>query len=341
MSDLENLQLLFSQKIAKVDDLQVLEALRVEFLGKEGHFNHQMKQMSSLALEEKKAFGAKVNVLKTIVTDEIAKLKNQLDEKALNERLLKEVIDVTLAPREYEVGKLHPISKVIEEIREIFGQLGFEFAEGPEIETEWYNFTALNIPESHPARQMHDTFYLEKDGLLLRTHTSNVQIRMLENGKPPFKLVSVGKVYRSDFDATHSPMFHQIECVYIDKDIHMGHLKGCMESFLKAFFNLEEVPMRLRPNHFPFTEPSAEIDIKCDRSNKKEIKIGKGNDWMEILGCGMIHPNVLKNAGIDPDEYQGFAFGVGIERLAMLKYNVPDLRSFFESDIRWLKHYGF
>lgn len=330
----------FIGKLNLVASLKDLEALRIEFLGKEGLIAEQMKKIGALSPEERKSFGATINEVRNFITDEIAGLKAKLDQEALKQQLAKESIDVTLPARAYEIGKMHPISKVMEEIKEIFSLLGFGFNDGPDIEDDWHNFTALNIPETHPARQMHDTFYLREDNLLLRTHTSTVQIRTMQNSKPPFKFITYGRTYRSDYDATHTPMFNQLEGVYIDKGIHMGHLKGCLEQFLKQFFGLDNVTMRFRPSYFPFTEPSIEVDIKCDRSNKAEIKIGQGNDWLEILGCGMVHPNVLKNVGVDPKEYQGFAFGVGIERLAMLKYNIPDLRSFFEGDVRWHKHYG-
>ena len=261
----------------------------------------------------------------------------------LNARLASEKIDVTLPARPSVQGKIHPVTQVIEEITAIFADMGFAVAEGPDIETDDYNFDKLNIPESHPARRMHDTFYLQGNGdgkALLRTHTSPVQIRTMQGGKPPFRFIAPGSTYRCDSDLTHTPMFHQIEGFVIDKGINMGHLKGCLIEFLKAFFELDEVPVRFRPSFFPFTEPSAEVDIGCKRS-RDELKIGAGDDWLEVLGCGMVHPNVLKNCNLDPNEWQGFAFGMGVERLAMLKYGIPDLRTFFDSDTRWLSHYGF
>lgn len=337
---LQEIQEAFQTKLSEVKSIESLEGLRVEFLGKSGLLTSQTKRIAELPVEERKSFGASVNLVKNALEEAVETYKARLEEAALEEKIRTENIDVTLASRKLEIGKLNPISKVIDDIEEIFAHLGFTSESGPDIEDDWHNFTALNIPESHPARQMHDTFYLG-GGKLLRTHTSNIQIRKMTGQKPPFRFIAIGKVYRSDYDATHTPMFHQVEGVYVDKAVNMGHLKGCLENFLRLFFKVEQAPLRFRPSHFPFTEPSAEIDVQCDRSNKNEIKIGVGTDWLEILGAGMIHPNVLKNCGIDPEEYQGFAFGAGIERLAMLKYNIADLRKFFEADVRWMKHYGF
>jgi len=332
----------FEEKIAKINSLQDLESMRVSFLGKSGILTEQMKQIANLPVEEKKSFGASVNQLKESISQKIDSLKSNLEDAALNQKLANESIDITINPRDYKVGKLHPIAKVISDVKEIFAYMGFEVADGPDLEDDWHNFGALNFPENHPARQMQDTFYLSgTKGDVLRTHTSNVQIRHMRNNKPPHKVISFGKVYRSEDDATHTPMFHQLECLYIDKNVTMGHMKNTIETFLKLFFDVKEAPIRLRPSYFPFTEPSAEVDVKCDRSNKNDLKIGQGNDWLEILGCGMVHPNVLRNVGIDPNEYQGFAFGIGLDRITMLKYNIPDLRSMFEGDLRWLKHYGF
>jgi phenylalanyl-tRNA synthetase alpha chain len=332
----------FEEKLSKVTSLQDLESLRVAFLGKNGVLTQQMKQIANLPVEEKKAFGASVNQVKQIVEENLSSLKSELEDKELDAKVANEKIDITLTPRTFATGKEHPISKVISDVKEIFAYMGFDVADGPDLEDDWHNFTALNFPENHPARHMHDTFYVDgtRDDVL-RTHTSSVQIRHMQNNKPPYKIISVGRVYRSDDDATHTPMFHQIEGLYIDKDVNMGHMKYCLETFLKLFFDVKEAPIRMRPHFFPFTEPSAEVDVKCDRSDKKEIKIGEGNDWLEILGCGMVHPNVLKNVGVDPDVYQGFAFGMGVDRLTMLKYNISDLRSFFNNDLRWLQHYGF
>ncbi len=330
--------------INQAADLDGLEALRVEYLGKKGLIAEQMQKLRDLPPEERKDFGARVNVLKDALAEALDARKVILNAAAINARLEHEKIDVTLPVRAEQRGTLHPISQVVEEAVAILGNMGFSVAEGPDIEDDFYNFTALNTPENHPARQMQDTFYLPADeqGQLrvLRTQTSSVQIRVMTSGKPPFRIIAPGRVYRSDYDMTHTPMFHQIEGLYIDKGIHMGHLKTCLLEFLKVFFEVDDLPIRLRPSFFPFTEPSAEVDIGCKRENG-ELKIGAGDSWLEILGCGMVHPNVLRNVGVDPEEYQGFAFGMGIERLAMLKYGIPDLRTFFESDIRWLKHYGF
>ncbi|WP_039457750.1 phenylalanine--tRNA ligase subunit alpha [Candidatus Jidaibacter acanthamoebae] len=341
MKSTEEIKQYFIDKVASAPDLAQLEQIRIEFLGKKGHITEALSLISKVNPEERKAYGERINTLKNYIIEELEHIKVKLEAEFLEAKLLAEKIDITLSPRNYSVGKEHPITKVITELKSIFSKLGFDYAEGPDIENDWNNFTALNIPEHHPARQMHDTFYLKEDKLLLRTHTSPVQIRHMTKHKPPIKIISIGKVYRSDYDATHTPMFHQIEALYVDKNINMVHLKSYLEMFLKLFFEVENAPVRLRPNHFPFTEPSAEVDVKCDRSSKQEIKIGMGNDWLEILGCGMVNPKVLENVGLDPSEYQGFAFGAGVERLAMLKYNIPDLRTFFEGDIRWLKHYGF
>ncbi len=330
----------FLQALAIAQDLTALEALRLEFLGKKGYLAAEMGKISTLAPLERKDFGQQVNNLRDFITTQLADKKAIFAAAALDAQLQAEVLDITLPTREIRHGKVHPISQAIADLTAIFARLGFSTITGPEIEDEWHNFSALNIPDEHPARQMHDTFYLQQEGLLLRTHTSSVQIRHMQAHKPPYKMLSIGRVYRSDYDATHTPMFHQIEGLYIDKAVHLGHLRYCLEYFLREFFMVKEAPIRLRPSYFPFTEPSFEVDVLCDRSNKAEIKIGSGNDWLEILGCGMVHPQVLRNVGVDPDEYQGFAFGAGIERLAMLRYNIPDLRSFFEGDERWLKHYG-
>lgn len=320
-----------------------LEEQRVALLGKKGVITEALKTLGGADPETRKTLGAELNKLKGEITDAIESKKAALASAELNARLASEKIDVTLPAQPIAQGRIHPITQVTEEITAIFSDLGFSVADGPDIEDDFHNFTALGIPESHPARQMHDTFYLQGNGdgkTLLRTHTSPVQIRTMKMGKPPFRFIAPGNTYRCDSDMTHTPMFHQVEAVVIDKGIHMGHLKGCVIEFLKAFFELDNVPVRFRPSFFPFTEPSAEVDIGCKRS-KDELKIGEGNDWLEVMGCGMVHPTVLKNCGLDPNEWQGFALGAGIERLAMLKYGIPDLRTFFESDLRWLKHYGF
>ena len=320
-----------------------LEEQRVALLGKKGKLTEALKGLAATSPEERKTLGAALNQVKDAITAALEAKKVALAVTELNARLSSEKIDVTLSARPESKGKIHPVTQAIEEITAIFADMGFSVAEGPDIESDEYNFDKLNIPASHPARQMHDTFYLQGNGdgkTLLRTHTSPVQIRVMQGGKPPFRVLAPGSTYRCDSDLTHTPMFHQVEGFIIEKGIHMGHLKGCIIEFLKAFFELDEVPVRFRPSFFPFTEPSAEVDIGCARS-KDELKIGAGNDWLEVMGCGMVHPNVLKNCGLDPDEWQGFAFGMGVERLAMLKYGIPDLRTFFDSDVRWLKHYGF
>ncbi len=333
--------------IAQADNSADLENARVAVLGKNGSFTQLSKTLGALPVEQKKDFGRELNIAKTQIENELSAKKEKIAAKELNERLARETIDITLPIRDEHQGRLHPVSKIYEEVVAIFGQMGFEVAEGPDIEDQFHNFNALNMPANHPARQMQDTFYIANpdssnfdDSYVIRTHTSGIQIRTMEKQQPPIRIIAPGRTYRSDWDATHTPMFHQVEGLVIDKNITMAHLKGCLYDFVKAFFELDEIPVRYRPSYFPFTEPSAEMDIGCLKS-KTELKIGAGNDWLEILGCGMVHPNVLKAGGIDPDEYQGFAFGVGIDRLAMLKYGIPDLRTFFESDSRWLKHYGF
>jgi len=348
MRDLDNLQSEALELINNISTVEALEYQRVAYLGKSGVVTLQLKNLGSLPIEERKEFGARINAMKQSIATAIDARKVILSSAELNARLASETIDITLPSTPTPVGKIHPVTQVIEEIRAIFADLGFTVAEGPDVEDAAHNFDALNIPESHPARQMHDTFYL-KNGpsdnspnsqKLLRTHTSPVQIRTMQSGKPPFRFIAPGSTYRCDSDLTHTPMFHQVEGFVVGKDIHMGHLKGTLNAFLKAFFELDQVPTRFRPSFFPFTEPSAEVDIGCKRS-REELKIGEGDDWLEVMGCGMIHPNVLTNCGIDPNEWQGFAFGMGVERLAMLKYGIPDLRTFFESDVRWLQHYGF
>jgi len=322
-----------------------LQDLKVAYLGKSGSLtgHEYFRSIKNAAPDEKKAIGEDRTAATRILTDAITAKESDIANIELNARLANETMDVTLPPLPAAAGSIHPITQVIEELIAIFADFGFSVAEGPEVEDDFHNFTALNIPESHPARQMHDTFYLQGMGgehPVLRTHTSPVQIRTMVNEKPPIRIIAPGSTYRSDSDMTHTPMFHQIEGLVIDKNIHMGHLKGLLHDVLAAFFGLEKVPMRFRASFFPFTEPSAEVDIGCKRG-KDALVIGEGSDWLEILGCGMVHPNVLKNCGLDPNEWQGFAFGFGIERLAMLKYNIPDLRTFFAGDLRWLKHYGF
>ena len=349
MEDLESLKTKILNDILSADDLKSLEDIRVSVMGKKGSITEKMKSLGSLPLEEKIETGKKLNILKTEVESKLIERKNVLEEQALNQKLALETIDITLPVRPEVQGRIHPVSKIYEEVVAIFGQMGFEVAEGPDIEDQFHNFNALNMPQNHPARQMQDTFYLPHSAdepfdmdksHVVRTHTSGIQIRTMESKKPPIRIIAPGRTYRSDYDATHTPMFHQVEGLVIDKTTTMAHLKGCLYDFVKTFFEVDELPVRYRPSYFPFTEPSAEMDIGCLKT-KTELKVGAGNDWLEILGCGMVHPNVLRAGGIDPDEYQGFAFGVGIDRLAMLKYGIPDLRTFFESDVRWLKNYGF
>jgi len=346
MSDLETLETEILDAVAGAGDEQALESVRVAALGKKGSVSLQMKSLGGMSPEERQTMGPALNGLKTRVTDAIAARREVLKEAALEARLERETLDVTLPPRPgpAEAGRIHPISQVLDEITAIFAEMGFAIAEGPDIETDYYNFTALNFPEGHPAREMHDTFFFneKEDGerLLLRTHTSPVQIRTMETQEPPIRIVVPGRTYRCDSDQTHTPMFHQVEGLVIDKTAHIGHMKWVLEEFCKAFFEVPEVKMRFRPSFFPFTEPSLELDIGCEyRGN--EVRLGTGDDWMEILGCGMVHPNVLKYCNLDPEEYQGFAWGMGIDRIAMLKYGMPDLRAFFDADLRWLNHYGF
>lgn len=346
---IESLRQDIARTLAETSSLDGLEALRIDALGRKGRLTALMKDLGSLAPEERKNRGQAVNALKDEITAAIEARKDTLSASALDARLAAERIDVTLPARLESAGTIHPISQTMDELCVIFGEMGFSLAEGPDIEDDFHNFTALNIPPEHPARQMHDTFYFSPgpDGQrkLLRTHTSPVQIRTMMAAPPPHRIIAMGRTYRCDSDMTHTPMFHQIEGLVIDRATHMGHLKGCLIEFLSAFFEVDDVPIRLRPSYFPFTEPSCEVDIGCSRKGG-ELKIGAGDspdkqDWLEILGAGMVHPNVLTNCGIDPSEYQGFAFGMGIERLAMLKHGIADLRTFFEADLRWLKHYGF
>jgi phenylalanyl-tRNA synthetase alpha chain len=344
MDDLEALRSELTEAVTQAASSDALEALRVDALGKKGRITALMKGLGGMDAEARKTAGQALNALKTEISDAIEARKADLKAGELEAKLAGERIDVTLSPRPEADGRIHPISQTVEEVIAILGEMGLSVAEGPDIEDDWHNFTALNIPPDHPARQEHDTFYLpgEKDGerMVLRTHTSPVQIRTMQNGKPPFRIIAPGRTYRCDYDATHSPMFHQVEGLVIDEGIHMGHLKGCLIEFCRAFFGVDDLPVRFRPSYFPFTEPSAEVDIGCTREGG-QLRIGHGDDWLEILGCGMVNPKVLENCGVDPNKYQGFAFGMGIERLAMLKYGIPDLRTFYESDLRWLRHYGF
>jgi phenylalanyl-tRNA synthetase alpha chain len=344
MEDFDRLKAETRAAIDAAADPAALDAVRVAALGKKGSVTGLMKNLATLDGEARRSYGAQVNALKDELTGLIEARRAVLADAALSERLQRETVDLTLPPRPESQGRIHPISQTIDEVIAIFGEMGFRVAEGPDIEDDFHNFTALNFPEGHPAREMHDTFYLPAgaDGTrqLLRTHTSPVQVRTMQSQTPPIRIIAPGRTFRSDSDQTHTPMFHQVEGLVIDETTHMGHLKGCLVEFLQAYFEIEHVPVRFRPSFFPFTEPSAEVDIGCSRKGG-ELKIGAGDDWLEILGAGMVHPNVLRHCGIDPTRYQGFAFGMGIERIAMLKYGIPDLRTFFEADLRWLRHYGF
>jgi phenylalanyl-tRNA synthetase alpha chain len=353
MNDIAALKKELVSLVEASNDLDSLEQARVTVLGKKGRITSLMKTLGAMTPEERKTKGQALNELKDEITALIKRQEDALKRQELDERLIRETIDVDLSPREQKRGHIHPISHTMEELTGIFASMGFVVAEGPDIENDWYNFTALNFPPGHPAREMQDTFFLpdapeekgDKAKRVLRTHTSPVQIRYMSGHKPPIKIISMGRTYRSDYDMTHTPMFHQMECLYVDKDVHMGHLKGCLTDFVRAYFEIDDLPVRFRPSFFPFVEPGAEVDIGCTRAGG-ELRIAKADnpaeqDWLEILGAGMVHPNVLRNCGIDPDTYQGFAFGLGVERIAMLKYGIPDLRTFFESDVRWLEHYGF
>ncbi|WP_370675841.1 phenylalanine--tRNA ligase subunit alpha [Pleomorphomonas sp. PLEO] len=346
MTDIEQLEASILDDIHAAVDEAALEGVRVTTLGKQGSVSALLKTLGAMSPDERRTRGATINALKDRVGLAIADRKAVLKASALDARLARETVDISLPvrPGPLAEGRIHPVSQVIDEITAIFTDMGFAVAEGPDIETDHYNFTALNFPPDHPAREMHDTFFLKpkEDGsrLLLRTHTSPVQVRTMEKQKPPIRIIAPGRTYRCDSDATHTPMFHQVEGLVIDETTHFGHLKWVLEEFLKAFFEVDEVKTRFRPSFFPFTEPSMEVDVGCRRSGS-EIRIGEGDDWLEILGCGMVHPNVIRAAGLDPDVYQGFAFGMGIDRIAMLKYGMPDLRAFFDADARWLKHYGF
>jgi len=339
IEDLKTTQEQAITKIEAISSIADLEELRVSYLGKNGPITGAMKSLSSMSIEEKKNFGAIINQVKDAILHAIEQKKQQINKQILAAKLASEQIDITLSTRPSPQGKIHPVTQATEELVAILSDLGFKSVEGPEIEDDYHNFTALNIPANHPARLMHDTFYLP-GGSLLRTHTSCVQIRAMKNTLPPTRIMSFGRVYRCDSDQTHTPMFHQLEGLVIEKNIHMGHLKGTIIELLRKFFEIDDLPVRFRSSFFPFTEPSAEVDIGCDRAGG-ELKIGKGAGWLEILGCGMVHPNVLKNLEIDPDIYQGFAFGLGVDRMSMLKYGITDLRQCFEGDARWHSHYGF
>ena len=341
MSEIKNIRDQFISKLKNSLSIDQINVIKTELFGKNGLLSSKFKTIGLIPETERKKFASDLNQAKDELQNLITSKINEIEGKKINEKLEKEKVDITLPERPFLKGKIHPVSQTIDAISSIFSEIGFSVEEGPDVENEYNNFTALNTPDNHPARDMHDTFYLdEKKERLLRTHTSPVQIRTMLKGKPPFKIIAPGRTYRHDSDQTHSPMFHQLEGLHIDKNINMGHLKGCLYYFVKKFFEVEKVKIRFRPSHFPFTEPSAEVDIGYKIQDGK-IKIGEGDKWLEILGCGMVHPNVLKNAKVNTKQYQGYAFGVGIDRLAMLKYGINDLRAFFESDIRWLEFYGF
>jgi len=346
MDDLDELKQRVLRNILDAGDEAALEELRVAAVGKKGELSLKMRELGKMTPEERKSAGPVLNALKDEINSALAARKDSLADAALEERLRSEWLDVTMPGRPRRVGSIHPVSQVTEEVSAIFADLGFSVAEGPQIESDWYNFDALNIPPEHPARQEHDTFFLHRDASddrpphVLRTHTSPVQIRHMAEHGAPCRIIAPGRVYRCDYDQTHTPMFHQIEGLAIDTDISMANLKWVLEQFFSAFFGVEGIKTRFRASHFPFTEPSAEVDIQCSWVNG-QLKIGEGDGWMEVLGSGMVHPKVLRAAGVDPDKWQGFAFGMGIDRIAMLKYGIPDLRAFFDSDLRWLRHYGF
>jgi len=346
MSDLAPLRTETLAAVAAAADEPALEAVRVGALGKKGTISALLSTLGKMSSDERRTAGAAINALKDEVTEALAGRRSILKSAALESRLKTEALDVTLPvrPAGIETGRIHPISQVFDEVTAIFADMGFSIAEGPDIETDDYNFTKLNFPPGHPAREMHDTFFFNADAngerKLLRTHTSPVQVRTMLAQKPPIRIVCPGRTYRTDFDQTHTPQFHQVEGLVIDESAHLGNLKWLLQEFCKAFFEVDDVKMRFRPSFFPFTSPSVEVDIQCRRSGG-EIRFGEGEDWLEILGCGMVHANVLRNCGIDPEKYQGFAWGMGLDRIAMLKYGLPDLRDLFDGDVRWIRHYGF
>ncbi len=341
MTDLKKIKDEFFSKLREKLDISEINQIKSDLFGKNGLISTQFKKIGTIAASERKKFASDLNIIKDELQDLISSKINEVESAEINKKLEKEKIDITLPERSFVRGKIHPVSQTIDEISSIFSEIGFSVEEGPDVENEYNNFTALNTPENHPARDLHDTFYLDEEKQkLLRTHTSPVQIRTMLKDQPPFKIIAPGRTYRSDSDQTHSPMFHQVEGLHIDKNINMGHLKGCLNYFIKEFFEVDKIKMRFRPSHFPFTEPSAEVDIGYEMKDGKII-IGEGNQWLEILGCGMVHPNVLKNVKVDPAKFQGYAFGIGIDRLAMLKYGINDLRAFFDCDYRWLNHFGF
>ncbi len=341
MSDIIKIKEEYISKLNQDIDLNQVNQFKTELFGKNGKISNEFKKMGSTPVDVRKKFASDLNAIKDEIQNLIIKKTQEIEIQEINSKIQNEKVDVTLPERSFNQGKIHPISQVIDEISSIFSEIGFSIEEGPDVENEYNNFSALNTPDNHPTRDMHDTFYLDKNKeFLLRTHTSPVQVRTMLKGRPPFKIIAPGRTYRSDSDQTHSPMFHQVEGLHIDKNLNMGHLKGCLNYFIKEFFEVDKIKMRFRPSHFPFTEPSAEVDIGYEIKDSK-IVIGEGDKWLEILGCGMVHPNVLKNVKVDTIKYQGYAFGIGIDRLAMLKYGINDLRAFFETDYRWLNHFGF
>jgi len=341
MTDIKKIKDKYLSKLKENLDINLINQIKTDLFGKNGLISNQFKQLGKIPEQERKMFASDLNITKDELQNIISFKIDEIETKEINKKLEKEKIDITLPERPVIRGKIHPVSQVIDEISSIFSEIGFSIEEGPDVENEYNNFTALNTPDNHPARDMHDTFYLDKKKeLLLRTHTSPVQIRTMLSDKPPFKIIAPGRTYRSDSDQTHAPMFHQVEGLHIDKNINMGHLKGCLNYFIKEFFEVDKLKMRFRPSHFPFTEPSAEVDIGYEIKDGKII-IGEGDKWLEVLGCGMVHPNVLKNVNVNPEEFQGYAFGIGIDRLAMLKYGINDLRAFFDCDYRWLSQFGF
>ena len=341
MSDLKKIKEEALARLGNKLDILEINKIKSDLFGKNGLIPLQFKKIATIDVTKRKTFASNLNIIKDELQNLISLKTKELETAEIDKKLEKEKIDVTLPERSFTRGKIHPVSQTIDEISSIFSEIGFSVEEGPDVENEYNNFTALNTPKNHPARDMHDTFYLdEKKQKLLRTHTSPVQIRTMLKNKPPFKIIAPGRTYRSDSDQTHSPMFHQVEGLHIDKNINMGHLKGCLNHFIKEFFEVDKIKMRFRPSHFPFTEPSAEVDIGYEMKDGK-IVIGEGDQWLEILGCGMVHPNVLRNVKVDSTKFQGYAFGIGIDRLAMLKYGINDLRAFFDCDYRWLNHFGF
>ena len=343
-ADLAALEARIAKDIEAASDLKTLDDIRVSALGKKGEVSLKMRELGKMSPEERQVMGPALNGLKDRLNTAIEARKTALEDAALDAALATERVDISMPAAREAKGSLHPVAQVMEELAVIFADMGFAVAEGPDVEDDFHNFTALNFPPDHPARDTHDTFFMKagegETPKVLRTHTSPVQIRTMMSEKPPLRIIAPGRVYRCDWDQTHTPMFHQVEGLVIDKETHMGHLKGCLIDFIAAFFETDAVEARFRPHHFPFTEPSAEMDVRYERVGDA-VKVGSGDKWMEILGCGMVHPNVIKSCGLDPDEYQGFAFGMGVDRLAMLKYGMPDLRPFFEPDSRWLAHYGF